>query len=140
MRRGRTREELGSLTVELVVLTPVLFALGLAALAFGRVSEAHQQVVEASRAGAEAAAVLPDAGSARWGAAATAAVGIFDRFHTCAHSQIDTDTRHFYPGGYVTVTVACQVDLSDVSIPGVPASTTVTASATAPIDPYRAIG
>jgi Flp pilus assembly protein TadG len=129
---GRTRGELGSLTVELVVLTPVLFALGLAALAFGRVSEARQQVVEASRAGAEAAAVLPNTGSAQWGAAATAAVGI--------HSQIDTDTSHFYPGGYVTVTVACQVDLSGVSIPGIPSSTTVTASATAPIDPYRAIG
>ena len=74
MRMGRTRGELGSLTVELVVLTPVLFA------------------------------------------------------------------SHFYPGGYVTVTVACQVDLSGVSIPGIPSSTTVTASATAPIDPYRAIG
>ena len=140
MRMGRTRGELGSLTVELVVLTPVLFALGLAALAFGRVSEARQQVVEASRAGAEAAAVLPNTGSAQWGAAATAAVGIFASSHTCAHSQIDTDTSHFYPGGYVTVTVACQVDLSGVSIPGIPASTTVTASATAPIDPYRAIG
>jgi hypothetical protein len=66
-------------------------------------------------------------------------VGIFASNHTCAHSQIDTDTSHFYPGGYVTVTVACQVDLSGVSIPGIPASTTVTASATAPIDPYRAI-
>ena len=36
-------------------------------------------------------------------------VGIFDRIHTCAHAQISTDVSHFYPGGYVTVTVTCQV-------------------------------
>ena len=50
--------------MELVVLTPVLFLLALMILVFGRVSEARQQVVEAARAGAEAAAVLPDAQSA----------------------------------------------------------------------------
>jgi Flp pilus assembly protein TadG len=133
------RDQDGSLTVELVVLTPVLFILALTILVFGRVSEARQQVVEASRAGAQAAAVLPNAGSAERGAAATAVVGVFDRAHTCAHSQIETDVSHFYPGGYVTVTVVCQVDLSDLSVPGIPGSTTVRASATAPIDPYRSV-
>jgi Flp pilus assembly protein TadG len=140
MSRQRIRDQDGSLMVEMVVMTPVVFILALTILVFGRVSEARQQVVEASRAGAQAAAVLPSAANAQWGAAANAVVGVFGQAHTCAHAQIHTDVSHFYPGGYVTVTVVCQVDLSDLSVPGIPGSTSVRASATAPIDPYRSVG
>ena len=62
MSRGKLRDDRGSLTVELVVVTPVLFAIALTVIVFGRISEAHQQVIEASRAAAEAAAVEPDCG------------------------------------------------------------------------------
>jgi Flp pilus assembly protein TadG len=125
--------------VELVVLTPVLFVLVLMLVVFGRVSEARQQVVEAARAGAEAAAVLPTRESAQSGGPAAAVVGIFGQSHTCAHAQIITDVSHFHPGGSVRVTVVCQVALSDLSVPGVPGTTTVEATATAPIDPYRSV-
>lgn len=133
------RDEAGSLMVELIVIAPLLFVLASCILVFGRISEARQQVVEASRAGAQAASVLPDSVTAEEGAAASAVVGIFDRIHTCAHAQIDTDVSHFYPGGYVTVTVVCQVSLADLSAPGLPSDTTVRASATVPIDPYRSV-
>jgi Flp pilus assembly protein TadG len=129
----------GSMTVELVLLTPTVFLIALAVLAFGRVSESDQLVVEASRAGAEAAAVQPDAASAESGAAESAVVGIFDRVHTCARASVSTDTSHFYPGGYVRVTVSCQLNLFDLAVPGLPSTKTVQASATAPIDPYRSV-
>jgi Flp pilus assembly protein TadG len=137
---GQRRDEVGSLAVELVVITPVLFMLALTMLVFGRISASRQEVVEASRAGAQAAAVVPSANAAQWGAAVDAAVGVSNQAHTCVHPQIDTDVSHFYPGGYVTVTVLCHVALSDIAIPGMPGSTTVQASATAPIDPYRSVG
>ena len=86
------------MTVELVLLTPAVFLIALAVLAFGRVTESHQLVVEASRAGAEAAAVEPNAASAEAGAAESAVVGIFDRAHTCSQAWVNTDTSHFYPG------------------------------------------
>ena len=54
--------------------------------------------------------------------------------------RVLTDVSHFYPGGYVTVTVVCQVPLADLAVPGLPGSTTVRASSTAPIDPYRSVG
>jgi Flp pilus assembly protein TadG len=139
MSRRELRTDDGSLLVELAAITPVLFVIALTILVFGRVSEARQQVIEASRAGAQAAAVLPGAAAAEQGAAASAVMGTFDRIHTCAHAQISTDLSHFYPGGYVTVTVACQVSLADLSVPGIPGATTVRASATAPIDPYRSV-
>ena len=136
----RRRDERGSLTVELVVLTPVLVVIAMAILVFGRVSEARQQVVEASRAGAEAAAVLPTVGTAQWVGAINAVINLIGRTHTCAHVAISTDTSHFTADGYVTVHVACQVLLSDITFPGMPGSTVVLASATAPLDPYRSVG
>jgi Flp pilus assembly protein TadG len=128
----------GSLTVELVVLTPVLLVLALAVTAFGRVAEARQQVAEAARAGAEAAAVQSDPAGARAASAADATVGTADA-RTCSERQVLTDTSRFVPGGFVTVTVVCRVPLADLSIPGMPGTTTVRATSTAPIDPYRSV-
>jgi Flp pilus assembly protein TadG len=134
------RSDRGSITVELVVLTPVLLVVALASLVFGRVVEARQQVVEAARAGAEAAAVLPTVGTAQWVGSINAAANLIGRTHTCAHVSITVDTSHFTPGGNVTAHVSCLVLLSDVGFPGLPGSTTVSASATAPLDPYRSVG
>ena len=133
-------DERGSLTVELVVLTPVLLIMALAMLAFGRVAETRQQVIEAARAGAEAASIAPDVASAEAasGAAATGGGGGLSR--TCTDPIVITDASQFHPGGYVTVTVLCRVPLADVAVPGMPGSTVVTASSTAPIDPYRSVG
>jgi Flp pilus assembly protein TadG len=130
----------GSLTVELVVLTPVLFVLAVMALIFGRVSESHQRVVEAATAGAQAAAVLPTPGSAGIGASVDAAVEVAGGDRSCARPHVTTDVSHYRPGGFVIVTVQCQVELSDLSLPGIPGSTTMQASAAAPIDPYRSVG
>jgi quinol-cytochrome oxidoreductase complex cytochrome b subunit len=126
--------------VELVVLTPVLFVVLLTTLFFGRVVEARQQVVEAARAGAESAAVLPTVGTAQWVGSIDSVVELIGRSHTCAHATVTMDTSHFVPGGYVTAHVSCLVLLADVGFPGLPGSTTVSASATAPLDPYRSVG
>jgi Flp pilus assembly protein TadG len=138
--RPRLVPDDGSLTVELVVVTPVLFSIAVMVLIFGRVSESHQQVVSAATAGAEAAAVLPDPTTAQAGASINAAVDVAGQVHTCLRPEVTTDVSHFYPGGYVIVTVQCQVSLADVSVPGMPGSMMVRASATAPIDPYRSVG
>jgi hypothetical protein len=139
VRGSRHRNEDGSLTVELVALTPVLFAMAMILLAFGRIGDARQQVVESSRAGAQVAAVLPSAGAAQSGASEAAMEGSLEHSHWCPTPQVITDVSHFYPGGYVKVTVLCRVSLADLSVPGLPGSTIVQASSTAPIDPYRSV-
>jgi Flp pilus assembly protein TadG len=131
--------EEGSLTVELLALTPVLFLLVLVVMIFGRVAVARQQVVEAARAGAEAAAVQSGSTSAQSAAAQLAVTDLVDQLKICATNHVTVDTSHFAPGGSVTVAVTCNVDLSDVSVPGLPGSTTLQSSATAPIDPYRSV-
>jgi Flp pilus assembly protein TadG len=139
MRIRDSPSDEGSLTVELVALTPVLFFLALTLVVFGRVTEAHQQVVESSRAAAQIAAVLPSAAAAESAATGAVSTGDLDRGHYCPSPTVTTDVSHFFPGGYVTVTVVCRVNLSDLSVPGMPGSTTVRASSTAPIDPYRSV-
>ena len=139
MRGDRARGDLGSLTVELVVLTPVVVMFALATLAFGRLSQARQQVVEAAQAGAQAAAIGSDATDAQQAARTAASTGILASDHTCANPQISTNVDHFVPGGYVVVEVTCHVELSDLLVPGLPGATTVQASSTAPLDPYRSV-
>ena len=133
-------DERGSLTVELVVLTPVLLIMALSMLAFGRVAETRQQVVEAARAGAEAASIAPDAARAEVASGAAAGGGTDSFSRSCLEPVVLTDASQFHPGGSVTVTVVCHVPLADVAIPGIPGSTVVRASSTAPIDPYRSVG
>ncbi len=140
MKRLEQKDDRGSLTVELVLLTPALLIVVLTIVAFGRVSESRQQVAEAAGAGADAAAVGSDAPRAVSGAELDARAEVAGHLHTCGNPQIDTDTSHFYPGGFVTVTVICHIALSDLLVPGMPGSTTIQASSTAPIDPFRAVG
>jgi len=139
MSTAQRRDEDGSYVVELVVLTPVLFALALCAMVFGRVGEAHQLVAESSRAASEAAAVMPNAQSAQFAAADNAVIGGFNKSKTCTRASVVTDVSNFRPGGSVTVTVTCTVDLADLSVPGIPGSTEISATSSAPVDPYRSI-
>jgi Ni,Fe-hydrogenase III small subunit len=124
--------------VELVVLAPVVFVLALVALVFGRVTTAHQQVTESARAAAQMAAVMPTP-QAAVAAAADAVNGGFVGTSPCARTWVSTDVSDFHPGGSVTVTVICSVDLSDLSVPGVPGSTSIRVLTTAPVDPYRSV-
>jgi len=136
-RLGRADD--GSLVVELVVLTPVLFLLALAVVAFGRIADARQLVVESSRAGAQAAAVMPDAADASAAALQNATEGGSGRRDPCSRLSVSTDVSRFQPGGSVVVKVVCTVDLADLSFPGVPGTTTLSASTVAPVDPYQSV-
>ncbi len=132
-------DDAGSLVVELVVLTPVLFLLVLVAVVFGRVTGARQLITESARAGAQAAAVMPNASSAIAAAGQSAAVGTTGRHDPCIRTVVSTDVSQFRPGGSVTVTVVCTVDLADLAVPGLPGTATIRSSTTAPVDPYRSV-
>jgi Flp pilus assembly protein TadG len=126
--------------VELVILTPVVFLFAVMALAFGRVADGRQQVVDAARAGAQAAAVAPTAGDAAAAATSEVDESLIDRAHLCSTALVMADTAAFVPGGSVRVTVSCRVSLSDLAVPGLPGSATVQATSVAPIDPFRSVG
>ena len=131
----RFRDERGSVTVEAAFYVPVVVLILLAIVAGGRLVEADADVHAAARDAARAASRRGTADGATVAAQDAVTDGLARRRRSCAEWTAEVDTRQFGPGGLVTVDVACAVPLSDLGLPGVPATRSVHARATVPIDP-----
>jgi Flp pilus assembly protein TadG len=127
------------MTLELVILAPILAVFALVMIGVGRYELARQQVIGATMAAAEAASVTTS-GQVQSSAYDAAESGVQYGSHTCAELNVATSVTAPQVGqqGYVTVTVSCRVVLSDLVIPGTPGSVVVRSVEVAPIDPYRA--
>jgi Flp pilus assembly protein TadG len=125
----------GSVSVELAVfVVPTLILLVVFVVFCGRAASAAIDVHAAAAAGARAAADATTPAQARSAAAdAVSAVTSGTRW-SCTTS---VDTTDFHLGGRVGVNVVCTVGSSDLGLPGI-GSRTVNATATQPIDTWRA--
>ncbi len=135
----RSSSEQGSVAVEAVVLASVVMIFLLLAVAFGRYEATRAQVTGAARTAVEAASVVPSAYQAPSAASSAATPDLVGSGASCTHTSVLTDTREFEPGGSVSVTVTCTVELSDLGVPGLPGAATVEVTQVAPIDPYRGV-
>ncbi len=136
-RRSRppTRKDSGSVTVEIVVLTPVLIMLTLFIVFLGRAGGSVQQVRHAADAGARAASLVSVVTMQRV-AASVAARDLADNGVNCASTTVSVSVDESPTSGSVTVTVSCVVNDDGTSLLGALART-VTASSTEVIDRYR---
>jgi Flp pilus assembly protein TadG len=138
------RDDRGSVTLEFVVLAPVLLALiGLLIMA-GRVGIASNSVEAAADEAARSASISRTAAGARSAAQDGARRTLAAQDLRCSSVQVDVDTSGFaVPVGLpaqVRATVTCVVALGDLALPGFPGSRTVTATAVSPVDTYRERG
>ena len=140
-RRTPTGDDCGSVTLELAVLTPALILLlGLVALA-GRVEVAASAVEHAAATGARAASLARTVDAAQ--TTATVAVGreLEAQGLRCTSSVVTVDAAGLAaPLGEpasVTVTTSCTVTMSDLAVPGLPGSRTLTGQATSAVDRFR---
>ena len=140
--RGRRPrwEQVGSLTVELSVMAPVVFLFALLAVGLGRYEMARLEVTDAAHAGAEAASIAPTVSAAEPSAVEASNAGLAQQSHLCPTPIVNVDTSNFFAGGRVAVTVVCHVELSDLMVPGFPGSVVVQETQSAPVDPYRVVG
>jgi Flp pilus assembly protein TadG len=135
---GRTQVgDRGSVTVELVLLAPVLLALLGLIVGLGRIADAGGLVSGAARDGARAASLAGTPAAAAAAARTAAAADLIDAGLACPDSDVATATATFAPGGLVRVTVRCTVRLSDLAVPGFPGARTLRATSAAPIERYR---
>lgn len=125
------------MSIEIVLLTPVLMAFTLLIVAGGRFIAVQGQIDAAARDAARAASVQRDGSSAGQAALDTWAATRPDTA-TCATPAVDDGG--FRPGGSVTVRVSCQVSYAGLGLIGLPGSADVTSSGVAPIDLYRRTG
>jgi Flp pilus assembly protein TadG len=135
-RRLRS-DESGSVTAELVLLTPLLILLLLFVVALGRLAGARLDVDGAAAQAARAASIAADPSAAAAMARQTVSAALGSDDVTCGQLTVSTDTAQFSPGGSVAVTVTCVVGLSDLTGLRLPASESVTSTATSVIDIYR---
>lgn len=134
--RRHVRGEGGTMTVELVLLTPLLLALLAFVLGLGRAADARGRLTGAARDAARAASLSPTPAAASAAARDTALADLQGAGLECTRPQVSTDTRQFRPGGTVSVTIRCGLDLSDLVVSGLPGRTTLTATSAAPLDTY----
>lgn len=135
-RRAAIRDDRGSVSVELVILAPLIGLLLVAVVLVGRVQVARADIEGAARSAARDLAIARDPNAA------------IDLVESSLHSTLDVgtptcQTLTFTPvvtDHSVTVTVGCTVDLQAATLLPVPATMTLTATATEVIDTYRERG
>ncbi|KQY48008.1 TadE/TadG family type IV pilus assembly protein [Cellulomonas sp. Root137] len=135
----RRREDRGSVTLELAIITPALILLLGTLVLAGRVQTTASAVEQAARSAARDASLArtPDAARAAARAAATRELATT----ACVATAVGLDTTGFAArvgqDGVVTATVTCTVNMADLAVPGLPGVRTMTAQATSPLDRYR---
>lgn len=140
----RPRNERGSATIETVVLAPgLLMLIGLLILG-GRIALAGGSVEHAAAEAARSASIARTAAEAQADAHDTAYTSLNQQGIQCVSLDVSVDTSQFAtpPGqpASVSATVTCNVNLADITIPGLPGSRTMTATVRSPLDTYRERG
>jgi hypothetical protein len=137
---GRLRGERGSVALELAVAVPIIvFALVLASLAW-RLTTADGDVRRAAGEAARAGSLALTSAGAVQAARQTAEATLAGRGVTCRQLAVDVDTSDFRAGGTITVSVACTVDTSDITLLRIGGDRTLTGRAVEVIDTRRGGG
>jgi Flp pilus assembly protein TadG len=139
---GRSRDDRGSATTELVLIMPVLIGFLFLVVAAGRLTDAKSDVVSAASDAARAASLQTDGGAAAAQAQAIAEDSVAGEGIECI-GGIDVSLSYsggsggFGPGATVQATVTCDVETGDLALLNLPGVVTVTEHAWEPIDAHR---
>lgn len=144
MTRAWARDERGSAAIEAVIGVPA-FLLFVGLIIFGgRTATTHQSVETAAADAARSASLERTSTSAKSQAISAATTSLSNQGIHCLEIDVTVDSSQFSravgEAATVSVTVQCRLDLSDLSIPGVPGSHLIRATSTSPIDTWRERG
>ncbi|WTA10725.1 pilus assembly protein [Streptomyces phaeochromogenes] len=133
----RLRSDEGSAAIEAAIILPSLIMFLCLAIAGGRLVTSGSKIDAAAEDAAREASIHRTAGAAQ----AAAAESLNDQGISCVSTSVNIDTGGLNVPvgqvGTVSVTVNCTVNLSDLLLPGVPGSRTLTSTATSVVDQYR---
>ncbi|MFB7293620.1 TadE/TadG family type IV pilus assembly protein [Actinacidiphila glaucinigra] len=139
--RRRLRGDRGSEAVQAAIVTPLLIAFLCLAIAAGRLAISGGKTDAAAEDAARAASLERTQLAAQSAAANAATRSLEDQGIRCSSTDVDVDASGLAVPigqvGYVTVTIRCTVDLSDLLLPGA-GSKTLTSSFTSVVDAFRA--
>lgn len=138
--RRQAPAEAGNAPLELVLLTPVIVALIGLMIAAGRTTLAQGSVAAAARDAARQASIARDASQAQDDATASAQATLAGEGLNCqprVHLNLSGFAEPVGQPASVQARVVCRVSLSNLLVPGLPGSKTLTATFTSPLDPFR---
>jgi Flp pilus assembly protein TadG len=124
------------MSVEIVLLAPVMMAFMMLVVAGGRYVALRGDIEAAARDAVRAATIQRDEGSAIQVAAQTANAALEDP----GQCQGTALSGAFVSGGTITVTLTCSVSYDGLGLIGLPGSKEITISSSAVIDLYRRTG
>jgi hypothetical protein len=127
----------GSVTVEVVLLTPVLIVAACFVVFLGRLGQARAETDELAHLAAATAATARPASTAPRTAEATAHRVASQSGRLCVAPAVTIDDDELRPGGHVTVTVTCTITMAELTPLALPGAHTLTAVEVAPVDRYR---
>ena len=134
-------DERGSTSLEAAIGLPAFVLLVGLIIFGGQTAMTHQAVESAAAEAARSASIARSSASATTNAKEAAMTSLANQDLQCLSMDVSVDTSDFSrpigEPGQVTVTVECRLDLSDLSVPGVPGSRVVSATMTSPLDTWR---
>lgn len=137
----KTDRERGSEAIEAAIGIPAFMLFVALIMAGGRLAIAHQSVESAAADAARSASIVRSQGEAHGAATSAAASSLSNQGLDCVSHTVNVDTSGFVvpvgTAGTVTVTVSCVVNLSDVAVPGLPGTQTITSTIVSPVDKHR---
>ncbi|MCW2588309.1 MAG: TadE-like protein [Mycobacterium sp.] len=133
--------ERGSASVEAAVGVPA-FVLFVGLIIFGgRTAITHGAVESAAADAARSASIARTSAQAEKDARDAARASLENQDIDCLSVDIDVDTSDFGTAvgdaASVAVAVQCRLDLSDLSVPGVPGTRVIKATMSSPLDTWR---
>jgi hypothetical protein len=138
--RGHGGEDSGSMALELALIAPVFFMMLSLVLAYGRYASVTGLTESAARDAARAATTSRSWDTANQQVIAVTKATLTDAPKSCALTGHGRLASHdFLPGDFITVIVTCDLDYSDLGIPGAPGTKQITREFTSPLDPYRGV-
>ncbi len=136
---ARPDQECGSMSVEMVILTPVLVLFLLLVAACGRYIDVKGDLEATTRDAARAASLERSSGAASTAAADMVAQGLPDAANCTAATvdfrpPLENDLEDI---GWVRVSMSCTVSYDSLGLIGLPGTATLTTVSSAPLDRYR---
>lgn len=135
------REDRGSVAAEVTLVAPILIMLlVLAGVVVHRGVDARLRLNDAAHQAARAASIERTSARANSAAQAAATAALSTAGVTCRALHVEAISDDLSPGGTITVTVSCAVDLGDALILGVPSHKRLSSTASQPVDTWRSTG
>jgi DNA-binding beta-propeller fold protein YncE len=129
----------GSLSVEYVIITPMIFLVFALIYVFGRIAQVDGVLDTGTRDAVRVATQAPDYAQAQRSARQVVREEVGTGSAECLRSLTVDVSNNFEPGNTITVVAQCTYPISDAGLPGAPGSITVTSQYSSVLDPNRGV-